>query len=236
MQMKRFLLAAFVSVIVLASGLLSAGCNFTENQDIGMTPPAVPKNVQIIAGDEFVTLTWEAPDNVGGASEIWYQVFLDGISLEDNVKEEGYVSTGLENGVEYRIDVRTVNAMGHSAKVTKYATPFSDIVVGEVLVFNLLSCGMRYEVTVTEYAGNAVEIPSDYFGLPVVRIASVSTNIEYMFVPLSVIEVEQDAMAGIIIYYAGEFWEGIEIFGARIANLMADREASDFWDEINSLS
>jgi hypothetical protein len=72
------------------------------------TPPTVPnppRNLLGVYGDTTATLTWDAP--AGGVSES-YSVYQDGVLIESDVEDLGYVVTGLTNGVEYAFTVRNV--------------------------------------------------------------------------------------------------------------------------------
>ncbi|MCL2525813.1 MAG: fibronectin type III domain-containing protein, partial [Coriobacteriia bacterium] len=90
------------------------------------TVPDAPTNLSASIGDSTITLTWSAPDSDGGSAITDYQVSSDGGSTWTDVPMPGALSysfTGLNNGQNYNLAVRAVNAAGSGAAATTSATP-----------------------------------------------------------------------------------------------------------------
>jgi len=82
-------------------------------------PPDPPQNLRATAGDEYVLLTWEAPDD-GGLEIIEYRIYryVDSGSPELIANVTGtslsYNDTSVTNGVRYHYYVIAVNSAGTS--------------------------------------------------------------------------------------------------------------------------
>jgi titin len=80
-------------------------------------PPTAPQNLQVVSGDKFVYLTWEAPTSDEGSSITNYRIYR-GTSSGGEVflVEIGNVlsfnDTGVTNNITYYYEVRAVNALG----------------------------------------------------------------------------------------------------------------------------
>ena len=86
--------------------------------------PSAPTNLQAQPANRRVTLTWNPPENNGGASITRYE-WSQGVT-------DSWTSTGLtrratisslDNGIEYTFRVRAVNSVGHGPSATAAATP-----------------------------------------------------------------------------------------------------------------
>ena len=78
-------------------------------------PPTAPQNLTVTAGNEMVTLAWEAPMNDGGASVTSYEYEMDGSGTWMDVGMAMTTDvTGLRNGQSYAFRVRALNSAGAS--------------------------------------------------------------------------------------------------------------------------
>ena len=90
------------------------------------TVPSAPRNLEAVGGDEQVTLSWDAPEDDGGAAISDYEYRIDGrgswISIDST--RTTHTVTGLFNGTAYIFQVRAVNQIGRSpASDPAEATP-----------------------------------------------------------------------------------------------------------------
>jgi len=84
------------------------------SEEANATPagvPSAPRNLRAVVGDEMVNLTWEAPENDGGAEVVAYRVYRDG-EFVARVERMWYREEGLQNGRGYYYQVSAVNRMG----------------------------------------------------------------------------------------------------------------------------
>lgn len=92
-------------------------------------PPSSPSNLEALAGDRQVTLTWNAPERTSGYPVDYYVIsYAAGGTTESRIVD-GFTSStvidSLTNGAEYTFTVTAVSALGDgdpSQEVT--ATPF----------------------------------------------------------------------------------------------------------------
>jgi hypothetical protein len=176
--------------------LVFVGCGWAGGEEVEILPPSAPKNVQIFVGDGIVTMNWVAPET---EVDIWYELFLDG-ELKGKTENLEFVFDGLESDIEYKFEIRTVNAGGHSVKVAKYATLTNSKKMTEQFVFSVHGDG--YSVTITKHAGVSVIIPSEHNGKPVTKIVSIEEHVQNIFVPCSVVFVK-DWGSVKRVYYGG---------------------------------
>ena len=73
--------------------------------------PQAPRNLLVERGDEQVTLTWDAPEDDGGAAITDYEYRIDGKGewISTGSTDTTHTVTGLDNGTEYTFEVRAVN-------------------------------------------------------------------------------------------------------------------------------
>ncbi|MFW3145580.1 MAG: fibronectin type III domain-containing protein [Thermoplasmatota archaeon] len=82
--------------------------------------PGPPKSPVLTTGDEFIVITWEAPDNDGGLPILYYNIYKGTVSGEHKLL--GYSDTmsvndsEVTNGVEYFYVVTSVTEFSESAK------------------------------------------------------------------------------------------------------------------------
>ena len=76
--------------------------------------PGAPRNLTAVGGDGEVVLTWEAPENDGGAeiTDYEYRINRRDPWISIGSTETTYTVTGLDNGAEYTFQVRAVNRIG----------------------------------------------------------------------------------------------------------------------------
>ena len=78
--------------------------------------PGAPRNLAAVAGDGEVVLSWDAPENDGGAAITDYEYRINGQNpwISTGSTETTHTVTGLVNGTEYTFQVRAVNRVGMS--------------------------------------------------------------------------------------------------------------------------
>ena len=76
--------------------------------------PDAPSNLLAAAGDGQVVLTWDAPEDDGGAAITDYEYRINGSGpwISTGSTETTHTVTGLDNGREYTFQVRAVNRVG----------------------------------------------------------------------------------------------------------------------------
>ena len=93
------------------------------------TVPGAPENLQVVAGDTQVALTWDASASNGSPIIRYeYQVGADGLweSISPDVTALMHTVTNLNNDQEYMLRVRAVNAEGEGAPSSSVSvTPVS---------------------------------------------------------------------------------------------------------------
>ena len=97
-----------------ATAAVIAGSGGSSNTPAPPVPPGVPSNVQVIPGDESVTVSWDAPVNAGAFPVSTYQVLTQGGSQLCLTKDTTCVIEGLTNGTEYSFRVRALSGSGWS--------------------------------------------------------------------------------------------------------------------------
>ncbi len=120
---------------VFGQGQASAmGGSFVKPTSI----PDAPTNLEAVAGDEEIVLSWSAPAFTGQTELTAYKVYQDGTLVETLESLEGvlatsYTASGLTNGVQYSFYVVAVNAIGESAQSEEAsATPVGDMQIQSV--------------------------------------------------------------------------------------------------------
>jgi parallel beta-helix repeat protein len=86
-----------------------------------LTTPTEPENLQAVAGDGYVELTWTASANNGSSDITAYYIFRSnstGIYATVFGTEFTYNDTLVQNGINYTYHVRAVNAQGESPNST----------------------------------------------------------------------------------------------------------------------
>jgi fibronectin type 3 domain-containing protein len=83
------------------------------------TTPTAPQNLQTVASNGSIELTWSAPTDDGGSEIINYNIYRGASSgTETYIDQVGavlsYTDIGLTNGVTYFYQVSAVNAIGES--------------------------------------------------------------------------------------------------------------------------
>ncbi len=159
-----------------------------------------PKNFSVSAGDQQVTLSWNA---ISGAS--YYRVFRDGGSspIVDNLAATTYTDQGLNNGTEYSYTVTAVNSLGiegpQTSPVTatplpgKPSTPDSATITitrGNqelVLNWNAVNEATHYRVYVgntNTQQGNDIAAPTTTY-----TVTGLTNGTEYTYTITAVIDV-----------------------------------------------
>ena len=109
--------------------------------------PDAPSNLLAAAGDGQVVLTWDAPEDDGGAAITDYEYRINGSGpwISTGSTETTHTVTGLVNGREYTFQVRAVNRVGKGrASNRAEATPevftldFAHFANGEGLTSDLV--------------------------------------------------------------------------------------------------
>ena len=78
--------------------------------------PGVPRNLDAVAGNGEVVLSWDAPESDGGEAITDYEYRINGQNpwISTGSTETTHTVTGLDNGAEYTFEVRAVNRVGKS--------------------------------------------------------------------------------------------------------------------------
>ena len=76
--------------------------------------PGAPRNLAAVAGNGEVVLSWDAPENDGGAAITDYEYRINGQNpwISTGSTETTHTVTGLDNGTAYTFQVRAVNRIG----------------------------------------------------------------------------------------------------------------------------
>lgn len=105
------------------------GMKSSEVSAIAATLPGAPANFTALLGNKQVTLSWNAPANVGGSGAITYIIYRGTVSGgEVLVNSTGnvthFVDTGLVNGIPLYYQISAVNIVGEGAKAPEvHVTP-----------------------------------------------------------------------------------------------------------------
>ncbi len=104
------------AVNALGEGKLSEEVSATVLGDI--TEPSAPNNLEAIADDEEITLTWDPPTDDGGSVVIEYKIYRGttsaDLSLQNTVSGDSTIFTDISvtNGVTYHYRISAVNVAG----------------------------------------------------------------------------------------------------------------------------
>ena len=109
-----------------------------------ITTPGAPQNLNAVAGDKKVTLTWQPPSNNGGSAITNYKIYRGTSSGGESYlttvgNVTSYEDTSVTNGVTYYYKVSAVNSVGEgplSNEVSATPTPPSlpSVTIDEVIV------------------------------------------------------------------------------------------------------
>ena len=115
----------------------------------------VPQNVEAVAGNKKVTITW---DEVENATKYAVYIYIDGkyTCLDSNITDTSYTATGLTNDTKYGFKVKAYVGKWRAASDMVYATPVFNIVpqnvkaaagIGEATItWNAVDDAARYAV------------------------------------------------------------------------------------------
>ncbi len=106
--------AAVATSSATAAVITGSGSGGSSDAPAAPVPPDVPSNVQVIAGDESVTVSWDAPANTGAFPVSTYQVMTEEGSEQCLTEDTICVIDGLTNGSEYSFRVRALSGSGWS--------------------------------------------------------------------------------------------------------------------------
>ena len=83
-------------------------------EPVKKTAPGAPRNLRAVSGDGQAVLSWNPPEDNGGAPITDYEYRIDskGDWISIGSTETSYTVSGLENGAEYLFQVRAVNEIG----------------------------------------------------------------------------------------------------------------------------
>ena len=130
-------------------GLWTVACLFYPQYFSGALPtipvvPDAPTDLSVVASDGFVTLTWTAPLDEGGADIDYYVVYMNGTEKTNSTSTSVNV-TGLVNGVEYSFMVAAHNSVGLGNNSTSIvATPAATVTVPGVPFGLIATVGVGY--------------------------------------------------------------------------------------------
>ncbi len=123
-------------IIDLAGNELNNFSNQSVTNNTPQTKPDPPTNLQAEPGNQKASLTWDAPEYNGGSPITKYQYRscdFDGSDCDawedipnsgsSGANESSFVVEGLVNGVDSRLLLRAVNAIGNSEFIFRNVTP-----------------------------------------------------------------------------------------------------------------
>lgn len=103
-------------------GSYSRGITATPNPAGGL--PGAPTDLAAVAGDSQVSLSWVAPEDIGGSDITTYIVYFDDREIETASSKSSYIVTELTNGDTYSFTVAAKNSSGAGEKTSAVeATP-----------------------------------------------------------------------------------------------------------------
>ena len=102
------------------------------------TVPGAPQNVTVVSGDATLVADWDAPLSDGGESIIAYDIeyssngFISGtiVRASDLSLTETIASTGIVNGNNYAVRVRTVVVINETEVVSPWSSPSVSVMPG----------------------------------------------------------------------------------------------------------
>ncbi|MEM4292604.1 MAG: right-handed parallel beta-helix repeat-containing protein [Thermoplasmata archaeon] len=131
MDKKVVVVVAVVVLLLVVAGISAVlFLRGKPGEKVGEKPSA-PRNLQAVAGNQTVRLSWQPPDNDGGSAITNYKVYRGTTSgnlafLKDVGNVLTYTDTGLTNGQTYYYQVSAVNGVGEGPRSNEVsATPFS---------------------------------------------------------------------------------------------------------------
>jgi subtilisin len=137
---------------------------------IGSPPaaPSSPRNLQTIAGDSKVSLSWSAPLSNGGSAIEHYDIYRDGTLMPGlQVTSLTCIDTSVTNGDKYSYEVTATNVIGESGKSnTATAIPASLKTMTITAVTDKLQYSRGSKVTIT------VTAKEDITSLPGVAVST----------------------------------------------------------------
>ena len=111
--------------VTASNGAESSHSNYVQSFANG--PPSAPLNLQVMVGDNFTHLSWEAPASDGSSPITGYKIYRNGTT--DIYTTDGntfsYNDTTTENGKTYTYNISAININGEGVKSNPiYASPF----------------------------------------------------------------------------------------------------------------
>ncbi|NPA76016.1 MAG: peptidase S53, partial [Euryarchaeota archaeon] len=103
-----------------AVGNSTASNQVNVTPQVGVTVPAAPRNLTVTSGAGYVNLTWEVPENNGGANITAYKIYRGTASGEEILiatvpaTQLWYNDTSVSYGPTYYYYVDAVNSAGES--------------------------------------------------------------------------------------------------------------------------
>ena len=127
-----------------------------------VTAPSPPRSVAGDAGDQQVSVRWQAPVDGGGLPITGYSARLAPSGFACTTTELTCVISGLSNGTTYTVTVTALNAFGTSAASKGIRVTLQALVVAPAPVQSLRALPVRGAMRVTWTA------PADFGGAPLV--------------------------------------------------------------------
>jgi len=115
--MKKLTGIFLITILTFICVFGTAAC---KKDPEGPVAPSAPLNLTAVAGDEQVTLSWDAPASSGSSAIFRYSVVCGNSSAGKDKNERTHTFTGLTNGVEYEFKVSAINddyEMGAAATI-----------------------------------------------------------------------------------------------------------------------
>ncbi len=103
---------------VAAHNSVGVGPQSTSATATPSTVPGTPTGLSVVSGDAYVSLSWIAPTNNGGAAIDYYLIYVNGIVMPDHYVGVPSTITGLTNGQQYAFTVAAHNSLGIGSQST----------------------------------------------------------------------------------------------------------------------
>lgn len=104
----------YIKIYPVDSGYIDITYSFSIEVD---SVPSAPRNLQAVAGNGTVALSWDPPSDDGGAPILYYNIYREdkqGWGWLESTSNNTYMDTLVTNGEGYNYIVRAVNWVGES--------------------------------------------------------------------------------------------------------------------------
>ncbi|MCX6171169.1 MAG: hypothetical protein NTX65_17685 [Ignavibacteriales bacterium] len=157
--LKRTFLLTLIGGIIFLTGCDNMN-GYRDN-----TPPAPPKNVYSVTGDNRIDIFWDSnPENDLAGYNIYYSYTYDGkYTLIGSTQNDSYIDDGAKNGVTYYYAVTAYDYDGNESELSKdevYDTPRPEGLNQTIFDYTLFPNNSGYDFsnfTVLPYNDNSTD-------------------------------------------------------------------------------